>query len=71
MNPHFGDMQHYWVWYVCSPKNMVSFILKTGFARIRTYNIIIWPKMPQNCKKLHMTVQKIGFLILNLNESPF
>ncbi len=67
---HFQDMQHYWVCYVCSPKNMVSFILKTGFARIRTCNIIIWPKMAQNCKNLHATVPKSEILILNLNVLP-
>ena len=32
-----------------------------------TYNTIIWPKMPKNCKNFHATVPKFTFLVLKIN----
>ena len=35
-----------------------------------TYNTMIWPKMPKNCKNLHATVPKFTFLVLKINVLP-
>ena len=64
-------MQHYGGWYVCSPKNMVSFILKTDFAIFGTCNRGFSPKTPQKCRNIYVDVPFCDILILNLNVSMF